>query len=49
MRLSEIDEMPLLIISGHRVTFLRLCIPVKVLGVDEVTNTWYPRRVDATI
>ena len=47
--LSEIYEVPLLIISGHRVTLLGLRIPVKVLGVDEVANTWYPGWIYATI
>ena len=47
--ISEIDEVPLLIISGHRVALLRLGISVKVLGVNEIANTWHPRWIDPTV
>ena len=30
-------------------TLLGLCVPVKVLGIDEIANAWYPGRVDPTI
>ena len=28
---------------------LRLGIPVKVLGVYEIANAWYPRWIDPTV
>ena len=45
---SEIHEMSLLVIIGHRVRLLRLSISVKVLCVDQVANLGHPGRRDTS-
>lgn len=46
--ISKVGEMPLLIVRRHRVTLLRLCIPVEVLCIDKVSDSGDPGWRDAT-
>lgn len=48
-RLSEIDEVLLLIFGWHGMALLRLSVAVEILSVNQVSDFRHPRRANSSV